>query len=79
MTRLTETLRALELPGEISLSGRWVKLAGERCAVYITEAPWGAGYYSWCDDPRERAVKFYNEPSEAIKAGLLRATNEPVG
>ena len=73
MTRLTEALLALDLHGEIALSGRWAKLDGERCAVYVAQAPWDAGYYTWCDDPDERVVKFYPTASEAIEEGLSRA------
>ncbi len=73
MTRLVEALRSLGLDGEIALSGRWVKLQGERSVVYVVEAAWGAGYYTWCDDREERAVQFYADPAEAVQAGLRRA------
>ncbi len=73
MTRLLEALRDLDLGGELSLSGRWVKLEGERCAVYVVEAAWSGGYYTWCDDPGQRAVEHYLDPVEAIQAGLRRA------
>ena len=73
MTRLIEALEPLGLDGEIALGGRWVKIQGERCAVYVVEAAWGAGYYTWCDDPEERAVQFYADPAAAILAGLRRA------
>ncbi len=73
MTRLVEALRSLELDGEIALGGRWVKLQGAHCPVYVVEAAWGAGYYTWCDDPEERAVQFYAGPAEAVQAGLRRA------
>jgi hypothetical protein len=73
MTPLVEALDALGLNGEIELAGRWVRLAGERCAVYIVEAAWGTGYYTWCDDERERAVQLYRDPATAIRAGLARA------
>jgi hypothetical protein len=73
MTRLVDALRELGLDGEIALEGRWVKLRGERRTVYVAQAPWGSGYYTWCDDPRERAVERYADPTEAIRAGLRRA------
>ncbi|HBY97361.1 MAG: hypothetical protein M5U01_38365 [Ardenticatenaceae bacterium] len=72
MPRLIEALRALGLEGEIASSGRWVKLQGERGWVYVVEAPWESGYYSWCDAPAERAVEFYRDAAEAIRAGLRR-------
>ena len=72
MTRLVEALRSLGLAGEISLAGRWLKLPGERCPVYVVEAT-GGGYYTWCDDPDARAVQSYLSPTEAIRAGLQRA------
>ena len=73
MTRLVEALRSMGLDGEITLGGRWVKLQGERCSVYVVEAAWGAGYYTWCDVPEERAVQYYADPAAAIQAGLRRA------
>ncbi len=73
MTRLTDALQRLGVEGEITLSGRWVKLQGERFPVYVVEAAWNAGYYSWCDDSEERVVEFYLDPSEAVRAGLQRA------
>jgi hypothetical protein len=54
MTQLTEALHRLGLEGEQSLGGRWVKLPGERCAVYVIEAAYGMGYYTWCDTPQAR-------------------------
>jgi hypothetical protein len=75
MTHLVEALHALGLEGEIALSDHWVKLQGERCAVYVAEASWGRGYYTWCDDPHARAVEFYHDPVAAIFAGLRRAAN----
>jgi hypothetical protein len=72
-TRLTEALRALGLDAEIEMSGRWAKLRGERCPVYVIEAASSTRYYSWCECPRERSVESYTEPMEAIRAGLRRA------
>ena len=72
MTQLVEALRALHVDGEVSLGDRWAKLRGERCWVYIATAKDG-GYFTWCDDPQERAVAFYRDPSEAIQTGLRRA------
>ncbi len=79
MTRLVDALHALGLDGDISLSGRWVTLQGERCLVYVLEGPWGAGYYAWCDDPDERVVERYPDPTEAILAGLRRASRRDSG
>jgi hypothetical protein len=73
MTRLVEALRMLELEGEVSLAGRWLKLQGERATVYVAETSWGSGFYTWCDDPCERSVELYSDPVEAIQAGLRRA------
>ncbi len=74
MTQLIGALQALGLEGEIALAGRWVKLQGERCAVYVVESR-RDGYYTWCDDPQARTVEFYLDPTEAIKAGLRRAAS----
>ena len=73
MPRLIEALQALGLGGEITHSGRWLKLQGERCSVYVAEAAWEAGYYTWCDAREEQAVEHYLDPTEAIQAGLKRA------
>ncbi len=72
-TRLVAALQTLGLAGEVSLEGRWVKLQGAQCAVYVAEAVWGTQYYSWCDDAAERAVESYLDPTSAIEAGLRRA------
>lgn len=73
MTRLAEALQALGLEGEIDLAGRWVKVGGDRCSVYVYEAAWDGSYYTWCDDPGDRTVEFYPDAAEAIRAGLRRA------
>jgi hypothetical protein len=73
MSRLEEVLGTLGLTAETSLDGRWIKLRGARCAVYVVEAAWGTGYYTWCDDPCDRTVEFYRDPHVAIRAGLRRA------
>ena len=73
MTQLVEALRVLGLEGELSLSDRWARLEGQLCWVYVAEAPWGSGYYTWCDDPEVRSVEFYRDATEAIEAGLRRA------
>ncbi len=79
MTRLVEALQALDLEGQVALSGRWVTIEGERCRVQVVEASWGAGYYSWCDDLGGRAVEHFRDPTEAILAGLRRARRQSQG
>lgn len=73
MTRLVEALQALGVEGEILLSGRWVKIRGERCSVYVAEIARNQQYCSWCDDPEAREARFYNDPTEAIEAGIQRS------
>jgi hypothetical protein len=73
MTRLTDTLQSLGFEGEIALGGRWVTIHSEQTLVYVVEATWGNGYYTWCADPRARTVEFYHDPVEAIQASLRRA------
>lgn len=73
---LITALQSLRLEGELSLSCRRLKLQGERCTVYVVEASDNRGYYTWCDDPQERVVEAYNDPAEAIQAGLLRAARQ---
>ena len=73
MAQLGRVLEDLGLEGEVSPLGRWVRLQGERGSVYVAEAAFGAGYYSWCDIPQERTALPYLDPVEAIQAVLQRA------
>lgn len=73
MTALVEALRTQGLVAKVSLGGRWVELQGEYSKVFVYQAPWGDGYYTWCDDAAARAIEFYRDPTEAIEAGLRRA------
>ena len=72
MTRLTEALTTLGLTGEVTHAGRWVRLPGERGAVYVIEAGWDSGFFTWCDVPGADVVEFYRDPTEAIRAGFAR-------
>lgn len=74
MTELVDTLAALGLTGEITNGGHWACLSGERCAVYVVEAAWGGGYFTWCGMPHSGVVEFYRDPGAAIRAGLARAS-----
>jgi len=73
MTRLVDVLQALDLDAELDPSGHLATVHGERCPVYVYEAAWCGGYYTWCDDPAERTVEAYSDPAEAVQAGLRRA------
>ncbi len=73
VTPLADALRDLGLNGHISLGGRWLTLAGDRCRVFVVESPRG-GYFTWCDDPDERTVLFLRDARTAIECGLGRAT-----
>ncbi|MEO7908077.1 MAG: hypothetical protein ABIV47_00370 [Roseiflexaceae bacterium] len=75
MAHLVDALDTLGLNGEIALSGRWVKIQGEQCAIYLVESVWGTSYLTWCDAPCDRTVHFYHDPVEAIEAALRRAAN----
>ncbi len=75
MARLVDTLDALGLYGEIALSGRWVKIQGEQCAIYLVESVWGTSYLTWCDAPCDRTVHLYHDPIKAIEAALRCAAN----
>lgn len=76
MTHLVDALHRLGVHGEVALAGRWATIEGERCRVHVVEAPWGAGYYGWCDDPEERVVKRYADPAAAIRDSLRRAAHD---
>ena len=76
MTPLVAALQTLGLVGEISLKGHWLVLQGDHCQVYVVKAGWGHAFYTWCEDPQERAVQFYDNPITAIQTGLRRATDK---
>jgi len=77
MTRLVEALEGLDLEGEVSLSGRWVKLRGERCPAYIVEVARGTQYYTWCDAPGSCSIELYHDATAAIRAALRNAAASP--
>ena len=78
MTRLVDVIQELGLRGEVSPFGRWVRLQGEQGPVYVAQAAFGQGYYTWCDTPHGHAADPYLDPVEAIQAGLQRATHRTV-
>jgi hypothetical protein len=73
MTLLVDALETLGLTGEITHTGHWVCLPGERCPVYVVEVSRDGGYFSWCGAPDASVVEFYRDPVAAIRAGLGRA------
>ena len=73
MPGLAEAMRVLDVDGELSLSGHVLALRGAGCRVYVAEAPYGRGYFAWCDHPDERRVERYADAIEAIEDGLRRA------
>jgi hypothetical protein len=73
MTRLVDVAQEMGLRAEVSPFGRWVRFRGEQGLVYVAEAAFGQGYYSWCDTPHGRAAEPYLDPTAAIQAGLQRA------
>jgi len=78
VTPLADALRELGLNGHISHGGRWLTLAGDRFRVFVVASPRG-GYFTWCDDPAERAVLFRRDAREAIEHGLGRAAERRPG
>jgi hypothetical protein len=73
VTQLVDALQLLGLGAEVEMEGRWVRLTGDRGAVFVTASAWGESYYTWCDLPDERAVQRFSDPVEAIQTGLRRA------
>lgn len=69
MMQLVEALHILGRQGEIDLTGRCVKLAGERCTVYVAELAREAGYCTWCDRAEPQSVEVYPDPIMAIYMG----------
>ncbi len=72
-TQLSDALSELRLDAKLDLGGRWSRLRGECCDVFVAELNCGHGYITWCDHPAERSVEFYRDPHDAIRAGLRRA------
>jgi hypothetical protein len=73
MTRLVDVAQEMGLRAEASPFGRWVRFRGEQGLVYVAEAAFGQGYYTWCDTPHGRTAEPYLDPTAAIQAGLRRA------
>jgi len=73
MTPLVQALLALNLYAEIDLCGRWVKLQGAQCAVYVAVAAWSDGYVTWSEEGEACVAERYRDPMEAIQVGLRRA------
>lgn len=71
--RLVDALQELRLDAEIAMEGRWARIQGERCFLYVVEMSRHRGFFTWCDDPEERAVEFHSDPVDAITSGLRRA------
>jgi hypothetical protein len=74
-TRLVDALHEMGIEAEITEDGRWARLAGERCSVYVAEVAQGRGFLTWCDDPALRRVERHDDPVDAIRAGLQRAAH----
>ena len=73
MTRLVDVAQEMGLRAEASPFGRWVRFRGEQGLVYVAQAAFGQGYYTWCDTPHGRTAEPYLDPMAAIQAGLERA------
>lgn len=71
--RLVDALRELRLEAEMAMEGRWVRIQGKRCSVYVVEMARQRGFFTWCDDPDERAIEFHEDALDAIRSGLRRA------
>jgi hypothetical protein len=71
--RLVDALRELGLDAEMAMAGRWARIDGEHCSVYVVEMSRKRGFFTWCDDPDERTIEFHEHALDAIRSGLLRA------
>ena len=85
MTRLVDVMQDMGLKGEISHSGRWIRLRGEQGSVYVVEAAWSGDYYTFSDRPAEQMGKeaedtpeIYLDPATAIEAGLQHVAGDPM-
>lgn len=78
MSQLRTALHELGIVAEIELGGRWVRLQGDRGAVYVIEGVWGGDFFTWCDIPEERSIERHPTAVAAILAGLRRAGARPI-
>jgi hypothetical protein len=69
-TSLVQAMEALGLSGEVSQSGRWVRLASKQGLYYVVEAAWGGGYFAFHEPPTAVEQEIYLDPVEAIQAGF---------
>lgn len=74
MTDPVSVMRARGVDGEISPSGRWIRLPGDHGAVYVMQAARGRGYVVWCEPPARRR-EIYLDPDEALQAALRFAAS----
>ena len=75
--RLIDALDHLGLDAEILMNGKWARIEGERCPIHVVEMSRHRGFFTWCDDPAERSVEYYESPLDAILSGLRRAQGKP--
>lgn len=71
--RLVAVSRAMGLEAEASPRGRWIRFRSAEGSVYVSEAVFGQGYFTWDDAEHPEAAGPYVDPREAIRAGLRRA------
>lgn len=74
---LIDALDRLGLHAEILMNGRWARIEGERCPIYVVEMSRHRGFFTWCDDADERSVEYYLNPLDAILSRMRRAGGEP--
>ncbi len=77
--RLVDALEELRLDAEIAMECRWARIRGERCFLYVVEMSRHRGFFTWCDDPGERAIEFHESALDAIRSGLRRAAQHGTG
>jgi hypothetical protein len=76
---LVDALHQMGLEAEVAMDGKWVQIEGERCSVYVVELSRKRGFFTWCNDPDERAVEYHSDPFDAIHSGLRRAARKGGG
>lgn len=72
VSRLVAVSQAIGLEVEASPRGRWIRFRSAQGPIYVSEAMFGQGYYTWDDAEHPEAVGPYIDPHEAIRAGLQR-------
>ena len=75
VSKLIVTLKDMDLAWEEGYTGLWVTLRRGNDSIHFIENANGTRFYTWCDNPAERTVQAFEDPQDAIHAGLRRCSS----